>query len=96
MSALCRSERCKAEILWCENEATGKRIPLDPAPNPEGRWVKVRVEFRPSDEGKPDKKFKIVRRLRRDEDPPEGHGTYTSHYETCPDPDKFSKGRKQK
>lgn len=82
-------------MLWCVNERTGASIPLDPVPNPEGRWVKVRLEMTEATPTTAAKKRRIVRRLDRDEAPPPGHGTYTSHYETCPDPDQFSKGRKR-
>lgn len=91
MPTNCRQEGCGAELNWCINEDTRKRIPLDVAPNPEGRWVKVRVEYsEPNQQGS---KYKIVRRLAKDEDPPPGHGTYTSHFETCTNPQRFSKGR---
>lgn len=59
-------------------------MPLDIAPNPEGFWVKVRVD---------DNGDKIVHRLNREEtDDPRPR--YTSHFETCPNASKHSKKNK--
>lgn len=84
MPANCPRPKCGKPISWCFNEPNRARVPLDPEPNPEGRWVKVRLEF--SEPDGTGKKYKIVRRLGRDEQPPAGHGTYTSHFDTCADP----------
>ena len=73
----CRS--CKAEILWVEFEATGKRMPIDALPADDGN---VTVTYRANTQ----QLFALV--LRRDEDPPENRNLYTSHFVTCPDADK--------
>lgn len=64
---------CGAEIQWCKTDLNGRAISIDVEPDPEGRWVKVRVE--PSGD-------RIVHCLRHDElgDPRPRH---TCHFDTC-------------
>lgn len=38
--SVCRS--CKAPLLWARTEATGKAIPLDAEPHPDGNVIIVR------------------------------------------------------
>lgn len=71
MSA-CRS--CRAEIWWARTES-GKRIPLDPEPVPDGNVVVVQ-------DSPP-----VVRVLAAADLPLHIVPTYKSHFATCPHAD---------
>lgn len=70
-----KKQGCGAEILWCVTDKNHKAIPLDPEPQRDGVWIKVRLE---GDD-------KIVHRLTTAEleAPRDNKARYRSHWETC-------------
>lgn len=73
----CRS--CKADIVWGVMERSGKRNPLDRAPDPDGRII---VEaWQATERGM----APVVRVLHDDELELVSGPRYTSHFATCPD-----------
>jgi hypothetical protein len=67
---------CGREIEWSKNTATGKMIPLDPHPKPDGNIVKLAT----SDPGG----ATMIRTVRKDNPAPPGADLYVSHFSTCP------------
>lgn len=70
--ALCRS--CHGYIRWVRTE-NGKVMPLDPEPDPEGRFLPTRWN---------DAGGRRVVHYIRDEEMTEGLVLYSSHYASCP------------
>lgn len=79
---------CGTPMRWARNESTGKNIPLDPEPVPEGNLVM-------SHDPRPGGPF-VVRMLRKgDPDPDPSMPRYVAHFATCPQADKFRKAPTQ-
>lgn len=79
MANTCRG--CGAKMRWARNESSGKNIPLDPEPVPDGNLVLVRCD--PSEP-------MTVRALRKeDPDPDPSLPRYVAHFKTCPLADSF-------
>lgn len=74
MSA-CRS--CDAPILWATNVVTGRRLPLDPAPDLERGNVIVDPRTDPA-------RCKVLDQEASAQARREGAATYRSHFATCP------------
>lgn len=82
MKANTRCHSCGAPIRWCYTEATGKRMPVDPQPVPDGNvWV-LRHEG-----GTP----VVAVALHADGVPAAEAHRYVSHFVTCPDRDTWRK-----
>jgi hypothetical protein len=62
---------CGNEIIWARTE-TGKRMPIDPTPSPDGNLVLSRGEMLPT-----------VRPVSRISDRAPGTPLYKSHFATC-------------
>lgn len=69
---------CEAPIAWSVMEATGKRNPIDPKPDPDGRLVVVGWQIDPRHT------VPVMRALKRDEWLEHQGARYTSHFATCP------------
>jgi len=76
----CRS--CRAPVRWCITAATGKRMPVDPDPVPDGNIFVHHIEG-----GTPI----IEVTLSHDEVPRSVPFTYVSHFVTCPAADSWRK-----
>ena len=79
----CRS--CRAEIVWARTPR-GKNMPIDATPVPDGEWMLVEGE----DEKPQAKPFNSTHAAA------DGMGQmarYQSHFKSCPNADKHSKGR---
>jgi hypothetical protein len=75
----CKSDRCAASIVWCET-VNGKRMPLDEASSPEGKW-------RMEDEGcKVPTALYVPADERKNRD-----DLHESHWGSCVDADTFRK-----
>jgi hypothetical protein len=76
----CKSENCRAEIVWCHTE-NGRRMPVDAEPVVGGNIRRVDMKM----DGLP-----VVHVLTRDE---QAQGSllplYVSHFRTCPDAERF-------
>ena len=81
--AQCRS--CGADIIWVITQ-NGAKMPLDPEPSPEGRFVKVRVV-----RGMGGKTEFHVRSLKNSELEGNTKHLYASHFQTCPFADRHKK-----
>ena len=81
----CRS--CPAEVIWTRTVPNDRPMPLDPVATSEGLWIVVGNAV--DDKGRSTPQ---VRRLHRDEPPPEGIDRFTSHFETCPNASEHSRG----
>jgi len=78
-NATCRS--CRMPIRWVMT-ANGKRMPLDPSPDPEGNvWIVGMEEGVPS----------VEVALTADAVPANVPFRYVSHFVTCPDRDSWRK-----
>lgn len=78
--AECRS--CHAPVRWVITAATGKRMPIDPVPAPDGNcWVDHFEGGTPV--------LHVV--LSHDQVPTNVPLTYVSHFVTCPDRDSWRK-----
>lgn len=67
-SGFCKS--CGQPIVWCRTD-TGKRMPVDPEPSPEGNLVLIAGEL------------PTTRSVSRGGHQP-GEPLYVSHFKTCP------------
>jgi hypothetical protein len=72
--ATCNS--CHREIRWAKSATTGKSMPLDPEPTPDGNLVVERGVFRAA--------TAEDKRLHRD--------LFVSHFSTCPQAEKWRRG----
>lgn len=73
---------CKAPIRWVKLSKTGKNIPLDPEPSPEGN-VYISTSGRALVLDKD-----LVKRAKAADEP-----LHTSHFATCPQADAHRKAR---
>lgn len=83
MPSQCRSENCKADIVWCQPSVPGgKAHPVNPgtAGDPAGRVEVWREGSR-----------YVYRVMKAGEEPAQGHWRYVSHWATCPDAKGFRK-----
>lgn len=79
--ARCRS--CQAEVVWAIMESSGKRHPFD-ADSTTGRWMLYMK----------DDTLYASHLTASDVDGMDGsHKLYVSHYATCPDAERWRKGR---
>lgn len=78
MTATCRS--CHAPIWWLVTEA-GKRMPVNPTPDPSGNLAVKGCGFLG---------FRV---LKADEDLAAGETRHVSHFATCPSADKHRSSR---
>lgn len=76
----CRS--CRASVRWAVMRESGKRMPLDLAPRPEGNVVFPWGFDQPAITTQQGAKAGI---------PVEGLNTFQSHYATCPQGDRWRK-----
>jgi len=70
-TSTCSAQQCQAIIIWTVTERTGKRMPVDAQPSPDGNLV-----LTPSPHGAPISKVADL----LDPDGPR----YLSHFATCP------------
>lgn len=75
---VCRSPRCRQKIRWAKTD-TGDAIPVDYAPDPQGRLV--RYMRAPGDWR--------VRVLKKDEQADPTASRWTSHFTSCPEATRF-------
>jgi hypothetical protein len=75
--ASCRS--CGAPVKWCKTE-TGKRIPMNPTPDPDGIWLIWPTLHTPT----------IMRPTAQT---PHEVARYTSHFATCPEASTWRRAR---
>lgn len=71
----CRS--CGAPIVWCVSASTGKRMPVDAIPDPNGNIVLDRAGAEPVVTVRPEAGLQLL-------DPPDLE-LHLSHFVTCPD-----------
>lgn len=83
---VCRS--CNKSIIWCRSATTGKWLPVDEAPTPDGNVVLVPGERGPKGER--------VAEVYRDCYSAKAHHPharlYKAHHATCPQADSWRKG----
>lgn len=83
--ATCKADECRAPILWRENVATGKRVPLDAAPvESDARFV-----------SSPRWHYAILdgercRSVTAEEWADHDHPIFISHWRTCPAAKQFA------
>lgn len=77
-----RCRGCGGPMRWAQNETTGRRVPIDPDPVPDGNLVLVAL--RPG-------ATPLVRYLRKHEPVAPTSPRYVSHFATCPQADQFRK-----
>lgn len=75
----CRS--CGAKIIWCTNAETGKKMPLDADPHPEGNVIAWQSG---------DTAQQMCRVMGKREDVGR-RNRYVSHFKTCPEADSWRK-----
>lgn len=73
-----RCKGCNQPIIWRQSLASGKMMPIDPDPDPEGNVILSGIDG--------------FRTLRSDEDR-RGMTIYQSHFTTCPHRAKFKRAR---
>lgn len=87
MTTACRA--CSAPTLWAENPKTGRKAPVDSAPNPAGNVVLDRsgptITFRVLTKAEMERYDRAVEQLVPETVPTR----YTLHFATCPNADEF-------
>lgn len=86
-SGTCRAMTCRAPLLFAETAANGRRIPLDPTPNPAGN---VRLELRPH---RPLDLAHTLNKADAAQARAAGVELYMPHHATCPARKAFKRAR---
>lgn len=85
--ARCSADGCDAEIIWCRNTSTGRAMPVDADPHPQGN---IQIHAPHSDRSMPSMSVQNPRRAAVAR--MAGTKFHLSHFKTCPAAADFRKG----
>lgn len=79
-TTVCRSANCDARIVWARSSLTGRPIPVDAEPHPDGNVFLYR-----------DRELGVTAQVLTRAAAAEGTGLHRSHFASCPDADGWRK-----